>query len=169
MLRALVRSLDSDNETLILPALGLLSYLLSCHQMYDIQVSYSIVWLSHKQSPQKNAGWLNSFCLQTGNIQKICFGQSEIAEQRCVLQVEKVMSITGETLLRLMSSRNGVNVLASLHFFKLLRVTEDITPIIVMSSNTADHLIQSLYLQLQNLTLTVRFHILNTVLFTWTG
>lgn len=65
------------------------------------------------------------------------------------------MYVSGATLLQLMSSPLAQNKIASLHLFSLLRTTNNLSPVIALSTDTADHILQILYLDFQMMTLKV--------------
>lgn len=65
------------------------------------------------------------------------------------------MYVSGATLLQLMSSPLAQNKIASLHLFSLLRATNNLSPVIALSTDTADHILQILYLDFQMMTLKV--------------
>lgn len=65
------------------------------------------------------------------------------------------MYVSGATLLQLMSSPLAQNKIASLHLFSLLRATNNLSPVIALSNDTADHILQILYLDFQMMTLKV--------------
>lgn len=65
------------------------------------------------------------------------------------------MYVSGATLLQLMSSPLAQNKIASLNLFSLLHATNNLSPVVALSTDTADHILQTIYLDFQMMTLKV--------------
>lgn len=65
------------------------------------------------------------------------------------------MYVSGKTLLQLMSSPLAQNKFASLNLFSLLHATKNLSSVVALSTDTADHILQTIYLDFQMMTLKV--------------